>query len=124
MLTPKFLILICVGGLLLQNAPAALLFTDHFNYTDSANLGATKGGGGATWNLSGSDVSQIKVRAAATQTSPNGYAAAAGFGVAVTPTGSRKATGVPFNGVTGIPVGDGNVVYASFLLNVQTLPSA
>ncbi|MGA2137848.1 MAG: immunoglobulin domain-containing protein [Verrucomicrobiia bacterium] len=31
---------------------------------------------------------------------------------------------MPFNGATGIPVADGNVVYASFLLNVQTLPSA
>jgi pectate lyase len=103
---------------------ATLFFTDQFNYTDGADLGATSGGGGTTWSVASGDVTQIKVSSAATQTSPNGYATAAGFGVAVTPTGSRKATGVPFNGATGIPVADGNVVYASFLLNVQTLPTS
>jgi pectate lyase len=110
--------------LLVQNARATLFFTDQFNYTDGANLGAVTGGGGTTWNLASSDVSQIKVSTAATLSSPSGFAAASGLGVAVTPTGSRKATGVPFNGDTGLPVGDGNVVYASFLLNVQTLPAS
>jgi pectate lyase len=101
---------------------STLYFTDQFSYTDGADLGATSGGGGATWSVASGDVTQIKVSAAATQTPPGGYAAAAGNGVAVTPTTSRKQTGVPFNGATGIPVADGNVVYASFLLNVQTLP--
>ena len=103
---------------------ATLYFTDQFSYTDGADLGAASGGGGATWSVASGDVSQIKVSAAATQTAPSGYGAAGGLGVAVTPTGTRKQTGVPFNGATGIPVADGNVVYASFLLNVQTLPSA
>ena len=115
---------IAINFLLLQNANATLYFTDHFAYTDLANLGTTSGGGGANWTLASGNVSQIKVTTASTQTSPSGYAPAAGLGVAVTPTGTRKQTGVPFNGATGIPVADGNVVYASFLLNVQTLPSA
>ncbi len=124
MLPSKVLLPIAISFLLLQNANATLYFTDHFAYTDGANLGATSGGGGTNWTLASGDVSQIKVTTASTQTSPSGYAPAAGLGVAVTPTGSRKQTGVPFNGATGIPVADGNVVYASFLLNVRTLPSA
>ena len=106
------------------SSQATWYFTDQFNYTDGANLGSTSGGGGATWSVASGDVSQIKVSTVATQTSPGSYAAAGGLGVAVTPTGSRKQTGVPFNGATGIPVADGNVVYASFLLNVQTLPAS
>jgi pectate lyase len=105
-------------------ARAALLFSDHFDYASGANLGSISGGGGAAWTLASGDVSQIKVNAAAALTSPSGYAAASGLGVAVTPTGTRKQTGVPFNGTTGIPMANGNVVYASFLLNVQTLPAA
>jgi len=110
--------------LLARSASGTLYFNDSFNYSDGANLGSATGGGGAAWNLSGGDVSQIKVDAASAQTAPAGYAVGSALGVAVTPTGSRKATGVPFNGTTGIAVTNGNVVYASFLLNVQTLPSA
>lgn len=119
----KFPSLLLLLTLFWQSAGATLFFSDSFNYTSDANLGSA-GGGGVTWSLSGGDVSQIKVNTTATQTSPGGFAAAAGLGVAVIPTGTRKATGVPFNGSTGIPVADGNVVYASFLLNVRTLPSA
>ncbi|HXI73572.1 MAG TPA: immunoglobulin domain-containing protein [Verrucomicrobiae bacterium] len=118
---------IAVGVLALMtvfSSSAALFFTDQFAYTGGVNLGSATGGGGATWTLASGDVTQIKVTTASTQTSPGGYATAAGFGVAVTPSGTRKTTGVPFNGATGIPAVDGNVVYASFLLNVQTLPSA
>lgn len=106
-----------------QNAQATLFFTDQFNYTAGANLGVTTGGGGAVWILSGGDVSQIAISGNAALSAPNGFSAAGGLGVAVSPTGSRKATGVPFNGATGIPVADGNVVYASFLLDVRTLPA-
>ena len=106
------------------SSSAALFFTDQFAYTDGVNLGATTGGGGATWTLASGDVTQIKVANASTQTSPSGYAPAAGLGVTVTTTTSRKTTGVPFNGATGIPVTDGNIVYASFLLNIRTLPSS
>lgn len=108
--------------LLCQNAQPALFFTDQFNYAAGVNLGAA-GGGGAVWTLSGGDVSQITVSSSATLAAPSGLAGAAGRGVAVTPTGTRKATGVPFNGTEGIPVADGNVVYASFLLDVRTLPA-
>ena len=103
---------------------ATLFFTDHLTYSNGVNLGSSTGGGGATWTLASGDVTQIKVTTAATQTSPDSYATAAGFGVAVTPTGTRKQTGVQFNGITGVSVADGNVVYASFLLNIQTLPSS
>lgn len=120
----KILLLVLIGILFRQSANATLYFTDQFNYTDGVDLGSTSGGGGAVWTLASGDVTQIKVSAAATQTAPNGFANAAGLGVAVTTTSSRKQTGVPFNGATGIPVADGNVVYASFLLNVRTLPSS
>lgn len=119
----KFLCLALLSALLWQNAFAAPYFTDQFNYANDVNLGATTGGG-AVWTLASGDVSQIKVTTGSTQTAPSGFAPAAGLGVAVTPTGTRKATGVPFNGVTGIPVADGNVVYASFLLDVRALPAA
>ena len=120
----RFLLLSLINVLVLESASATSFFTDQFSYTDGADLGAASGGGGATWTLASGDTSQIQVSAASAQTSPSGYAAAAGLGVVVTPTTSRKQTGVPFNGTTGIPVADGNVVYASFLLNVQILPSA
>ncbi len=109
--------------LLIQNCHAALFFTDHFNYSDGVNLGSTIGGGGAAWSAASGDVTQIRVTASSAQSSPASYAPASGLGVAVTPTGTRKQTGLAFNGTTGVPVGDGNVVYASFLLNVQTLPT-
>ena len=118
---------VAVGVLVLMAvlpSHATLFFTDQFAYTDGADLGSTTGGGGATWTLASGDVTQIKVTTASTQTSPSGYATADGRGVAVTPNGTRKTTGVPINGATGIPAVDGNVVYASFLLNVQTLPAA
>jgi signal transduction histidine kinase len=107
-----------------QNANATLFFADQFDYTNGVDLGSTNGGGGATWTLWRGDASQIKVSAASAQTAPRGFATAAGLGVAVTPIGSRKQTGVPFNGTTGVPVADGNVVYASFLLNVRALPAS
>src|ERR1019366_6749849 len=118
---------IAVGVLVLMAvfpSHATLFLADQFAYTDGANLGSTTGGGGATWTLASGDVTQIKVTTASTQTSPGGYATAAGRGEGGTTTGTRKTTGVPINGATGIPAVDGNVVYASFLLNVQTLPSA
>jgi len=117
-------LLVVLLGFQRRNSQAALLFVDSFNYSSGANLGAVTGGGGAVWTLSGGDVSQITVSGSASLSAPNGFAGAGGLGVAVTPTGSRKATGVSFNGTTGIPVADGNVVYASLLLNVRTLPSA
>jgi pectate lyase len=120
----KFVLSVVIAALSYQSATATLFFTDQFNYTAGANLGAATGGGGAVWTLPSGDVSQIAISSGATLTPPDGFAGAAGLGIAVTPTGSRKATGVPFNGATGIPVADGNVVYASFLLDMRTLPVA
>ena len=107
--------------LLLQvpQARATLFFADHFSYTDGANLGSVAAGGGATWTLTSGDVSQIKIAGTAAQRSPTGLTKAAGFGIAVTPTGTRKQTGVPFNGVTGVPVGGCQV--ATPLVSVNSI---
>ena len=120
----KIISVIGIAVAMTSASRADLLFTDHFSYTDGANLGATTGGGGNTWSVASGDVSQIKIAVEATQTSPSGFATASGLGVEVIPTGTRKQTGVPFNSVTGIPVADGNIVFASFLLNFQTLPGS
>lgn len=106
-----------------QNAGARLYFVDHFNYKDGANLGSTDGGG-AVWTLPRGNVIQIQVSAAAALAAPSGFAAASGLGVAVTATGTRKQTGALFNGTTGVSAAKGNVVYASFLLNVRNLPAS
>ena len=106
----KAIILVLLVGLLAQAARATLFFSDQFNYSAGANLGAATGGGGVVWNLSGGDVSQIVVSNSVTLAASNGFAGAAGRGSAVTPTGTRNATGVPFNGATGIPVAVENAV--------------
>ena len=118
-----WLLLVSAWAMPIGKAGATLFFTDHFNYTDGADLGSTNGGGGGIWNFSHGEVSQIKVTAASAQTAPPGFAAASGLGVAVTPGDHRKALGVLFNGATGVPAVAGNTVYASFLLDVQKLPA-
>ena len=119
----KILLLSLISVLPLQNATAALFFTDQFNYPNGDNLGVSgpwvPGTSGA-----GNNATQIKVTTAAAQTSPGGYASAAFNGVAVSPSGSARATAALFNGPSGITNTDGSVVYASFLLNVQVLPAA
>jgi hypothetical protein len=72
----------------------------------------------------GDNNAQLKVTTISAQTSPSGYAAASGNGVVLAPAGSNKKNAAFFNGTTGVPAVNGNVVYASFLLNVQTLPTA
>lgn len=108
-----------------QNASATLFFTDQFNYPDNSNLGTNSP---CPWNTvtagTGDNSTQLKVTTASAQTSPSGFFTAAYKGVVVAPAGSNKKNAALFNGVTGVPATVGNVVYASFLLNVQTLPSA
>ena len=51
---------VAIGTLLLMavgTSHATLFFTEQFNYTDGANLGATSGGGGTTWSVASGDVS-------------------------------------------------------------------
>jgi pectate lyase len=105
------------------SAHAAVLFTDHFNYPDGTNLGAVTGPWNTTTAGGGDSSSQILVTAASAQTSPTSFATATNNGVAVVPTGSTKKTFANFNGSTGVPNVDGNVAYASFLLNVRALPN-
>jgi pectate lyase len=109
--------------LLCQNAPAVLFFSDQFNYTDAANLGASGPWAPGTSGI-GNNAAEIKVASAAAQTSPGGYASAAFRGVAVTPTTTARVTGALFNDSTGVSNTDGNAVYASFLLNVQDFPTS
>jgi hypothetical protein len=121
----RCLLLAAAGFMLGQNAKATLFFTDQFNYPNNSNLGTNIS---CPWNTTtsgvGDNTTQIKVTTASAQTSPSGFATAAFSGVVVAPAGSNKKNAALFNGATGVPVGNGNVVYASFLLNVQTLPSA
>ena len=123
MFPSKLLLPALISALLLQNVNATLFFTDQFNYPDGNNLGA-----GGPWapatSGKGSNATEIKVTAASAQTSPGGYASAAFNGVAVTPTTTARATAALFNEATGISNANGNVVYASFLLNVRDLPAA
>jgi len=108
---------------ILYSAHAAPFFTEHFNYPDGVNLGVVTGPWNTTTAGGGDNSSQIMVTAASAQTSPSGFAAATNNGVAVVPIGaSTKKTFAKFNGDTGVANVDGNVVYASFLLNVRVLP--
>ncbi|HTL72239.1 MAG TPA: hypothetical protein VL863_02960 [bacterium] len=116
------LLVACFAGW--QQARATLFFTDQFNYPDNVNLGATTGPWNTTTAGTGDNSTQLKVTTASAQTSPSGYFTAAYNGVVVAPAGSNKKNAALFNGATGVPAVAGNVVYASFLLNVRTLPSA
>ena len=102
-----------------QNAKATLLATEQFNYSVAGTLGSTAPLGSANW--SGNN-GVIAVTNAAALTAPSGLVAAAFSGCAVTNnSGSLKFTG--YTNFTGVATTAGNVFYASFLLNVRTLPS-
>ncbi len=103
-------------------AYGALFFSDSFNYPDGAQLGAGTGSWSPSTAGYGDNTGQIKVSTVSAQTAPNGFAAAAFCGVVLKPAASVKKTVAAFNGTTGVTNVDGNVVYASFLLNVQILP--
>jgi autotransporter-associated beta strand protein len=115
--------LIALGVCLLlgHNASATLFFTEQFDYTDGVNLGVTTSPWNPTTAGTGDNDARLKVTTASAQTAPGGYAPSAFNGVAVLPTNSNKKNAALFNGATGVPATAGNVVYASFLLNVQTL---
>ncbi len=118
----KVLLLLLTHLLLRETAVGALFFADPFNFPDGTQLGAVAG----SWNTStagyGDSTAQIKVSTVSAQTAPNGFASAAFNGVVLKPAASVKKTVTAFNGATGVAATDGNVVCASFLLNVQTLP--
>lgn len=118
----KVLLLLLTHLLLRETAVGALFFADPFNFPDGTQLGAVAG----SWNTStagyGDNTAQIKVSTISAQTAPNGFASAAFNGVVLKPAASVKKNVAAYNGATGVAATDGNVVCASFLLNVQTLP--
>ncbi len=118
----KVLLLLLTHLLLRETAVGALFFADPFNFPDGIQLGAVAG----SWNTStagyGDNTAQIKVSTISAQTAPNGFASAAFNGVVLKPAASVKKNVAAYNGATGVAATDGNVVCASFLLNVQTLP--
>jgi len=118
----KVLLLLLTHLLLRETAVGALFFADPFNFPDGTQLGAVAG----SWNTStagyGDSTAQIKVSTVSAQIAPNGFASAIFNGVVLKPAASVKKNVAAYNGATGVAATDGNVVCASFLLNVQTLP--
>jgi len=109
-----------LGVLLLQTAQAtvSLPYYDAFNYSEG-NLNAV---GGPNWVLgSGSTTFEIAVSNAATLSAPAGFPVATGNGLRRAPSNSSKRSVLQF---TSVPAVDGNAVFVSFLLNVQTAPAA
>jgi pectate lyase len=95
-----------------------LPYHDAFNYSEG-NLIAVSGG---TWVLgNGSSSFEIAVSNAAALTAPDGFPAASGKGVRRAPSGSSRRAVLQY---TSVPASDGNTMYVSFLLNVQTAPGS
>ena len=118
----RFLLLSLINVLLLENASATLLFTEPFNYSANGTLGSSATLGNTNWT---GNNSVITVSDTAALSAPSGFAATAGRGCAVTnnsATSSIKYTGL--TNWTGVASAQGNILYASFLLNVRSLPSA
>ena len=118
----RFLIFSLINILLLQNASATLLLTEPFNYSANGTLGSSATLGNTNWT---GNNSVITVSDTAALSAPSGFAATAGRGCAVTnnsATSSIKYTGL--TNWTGVASAQGNILYASFLLNVRSLPSA
>ena len=104
--------------LLLQNARAtvSLPFYDGYAYDE----GILNNVGSPTWVAgSGTSTYEIAVSNAAALTSPSGFATASGKGVRRAPSGSARRSVLQY---TSVPAVDGNTVYVSFLLDVQTAP--
>ncbi|MCS7336754.1 MAG: right-handed parallel beta-helix repeat-containing protein [Verrucomicrobiae bacterium] len=95
----------------------ALPFHDPFDYSEG-NLYSVAAG---VWDAGGSAGPEITVAQAAALTAPAGLASAAGKGVRWAPSGTARRAVVQFAPVTNA---DGNRVYVSFLLNIQTPPSS
>ena len=99
-------------------ATVSLPFYDGFDYAEG-NLNAVSGGNWIVGN--GSTTFEIAVSNSAALTAPPGYPAASGKGVRRAPSGTARRSVLQFPSITAV---DGNVIYVSFLLNVQTAPGS
>ena len=107
------------GLLLAQSSPAALLVTDHFNYTDNEGLGL--GSSAANWTAGSGTGTGAWTNRASAALSYAGLPAASGIGVKdeVLPTSNRDR-GVAFAAQT-IDASNPSV-YCSFLMRVDVNP--
>src|SRR6185295_16633208 len=99
-------------------ATVTLPYYDGFNYSEG-NLNAVALGNWVTGN--GSTTFEIAVSNAATLTAPAGYVAATGKGVRRSPSGTARRSVLQYPSIAAV---DGNVLYVSFLLNVQSAPGS
>jgi pectate lyase len=97
-------------------ATVSLPFTDHFDYSEGRLIDVS----GGNW-VAGNNGTEISVSNSAALTSPSGFAPASGKGVYWASSGTSRRAVLQY---TSVPATDGNTVYASFLLNVISPPSA
>jgi pectate lyase len=97
-----------------QAAVQSLPFTDHFGYSDG-NLFSVASG---VWDAGGSAGSEFTVTNGAALAAPSGFAAASGKGVKWQPSSTARRNLVQFTSVSS------GEVYASFLINVQSISSS
>src|SRR5262245_8287285 len=112
-----------IAGFVLTAGPFAqaavtLPFYDSFNYAEGVlNVVASP-----TWvEGNGNSTLEIAVSSAASLTSPPGFPVSSDKGVRRAPSTTARRSVLQF---TAVPAVDGNTVYASFLLNVQSPPGS
>lgn len=94
-----------------------LPYYDAFNYAE----GSLNVVGVPNWNVGSGTSFEIAISNTATLTAPAGFPAASGKGLRRAPSSSSKRSVLQF---TSVPATDGNAVFVSFLLDVQTAPAA
>ena len=119
----RTLTLVTLVSLGLQSTPnrasgaVGLPYHDAFDYSEG-NLFSVASG---IWDAGGSTGSEVTVSNAAALTAPDGFPAASGKGVRRAPSGSSRRAVIQY---TSVPATDGNTMYVSFLLNVQSPPGS
>jgi pectate lyase len=97
-------------------AAVGLPYYDGFAYAE----GRLNDVGAPNW-FAGSTGSEMSVTNPAALTAPDGFPAASGKGIRRAPSGTARRSVIQY---TSIPALDGNTMYVSFLLNVQSAPGA